>query len=386
MVRQAIAISTMNMRNVPRRLGTSLVVIVGIAGVVAVLVGLLAMAAGFRAALTLSAASDRGIVLGHGSRNEMNSWLSSEEANILSDLEGLDAVSAELYTVIDLTQRGTGDSAYVVGRGITDAAYTVRPEVRIIAGRKAEPGRTELLAGAKATREFHGLALGDQVMLRGTPWTVVGHFSAGGTATESELWMDLALAKATFRRDSISTMRVRLDDPSEVGSIRSQIDRDPRLNLSLVEESAFFAAQSEARTALIETFTYFIASIMAAGAVVAALNSMYVAVSSRKTEIATLRALGFGQGPVVVSVMAEAMVLALVGGIAGAVVIYAALDGYTTSTLNTASNTQVAFSFAVTPGLLGAGVICALVLGAVGGLLPALQAARAQITSALLGR
>lgn len=386
MVRQAIAISTMNMRNVPRRLGTSLVVIVGIAGVVAVLVGLLAMAAGFRAALTLSAASDRGIVLGHGSRNEMNSWLSSEEANILSDLEGLDAVSAELYTVIDLTQRGTGDSAYVVGRGTTDAAYTVRPEVRIIAGRKAEPGRTELLAGAKATREFHGLALGDQVMLRGTPWTVVGHFSAGGTATESELWMDLALAKATFRRDSISTMRVRLDDPSEVGSIRSQIDRDPRLNLSLVEESAFFAAQSEARTALIETFTYFIASIMAAGAVVAALNSMYVAVSSRKTEIATLRALGFGQGPVVVSVMAEAMVLALVGGIAGAVVIYAALDGYTTSTLNTASNTQVAFSFAVTPGLLGAGVICALVLGAVGGLLPALQAARAQITSALLGR
>jgi len=386
LLRQAIAISAMNMRNVPRRLGTSLVVMVGIAGVVGVLVGLLSMAAGFQATLTTSAASDRGIVLGHGSQNEMNSWLSNEEVNILSDLEGLDAVSAELYTVIDLTQRGSGESAYVIGRGVTAAAYTVRPEVRITAGRAAEAGRTELLAGAKAAGEFLGLALGDQVMLRGTPWTVVGHFTAGGSATESELWMDLALAKATFRRDSISTMRVRFGEPSAVGLIRAQIDRDPRLNLLLLEEEDFFAAQSEARTALIETFTYFIAGIMAAGAVFAALNSMYVAVGSRKIEIATLRALGFERGPVVASVMAEAMALALIGGTAGAALIYTALDGYTTSTLNTASNTQVAFSFAVTPGLLTAGVLCALGLGAIGGLLPALHAARAPITSALLGR
>ncbi len=383
---QSRAITAMNLRNIIQRPGTSFVVIIGIAGVVAVLVGLLAMAAGFNAALTTTAAPDRAIVLGHGSRNEMNSWLTNEELNIMSQLEGLEVASGELYAVVDLTQRDSGEQAYVVGRGITPAAYAVRPELTLVSGRFPQAGRSELLVGATAAREYLGLAIGDEVKLRDSVWQVVGHFDTGGTANESEVWMDLSLAKSVFRRNSVSTMRVRLSNADLMASVQEQIAGDPRLNISLVSEEEFYASQAEARTSLIETFTYFIASIMAVGAVIAALNSMYVAVHSRKVEIATLRALGFGQGPIISSVMVEALFLSAIGGTAGAALVYFGMNGYTTSTLNGASNTQVAFSFAVSPELLALGLVNALVLGLIGGFLPAIHAARAPITSALLGK
>lgn len=383
---QIIAITAMNLQNIAARRGTSSVVVVGIAGVVAVLVGLLAMAAGFSAALTTTAEPDRGVVLGHGSRNEMNSWLTNEEFNIVSQLEGVRVASDELYVVVDLTQKSTGEQAYVVGRGVTSAAFTVRPELRVTGGRIPEPGRSELLVGKTAAQEFAGLDVGDEIVLRDGSWTVVGHFETGGTSNESEIWMDLPLAQSAFRRDVASTARLLLTDENAVADVRAQIERDPRLNLSLVSEEDFYAAQSETRTGLIETFTYFIAGIMAVGAVVAALNSMYVAVGSRTVEIATLRALGFGRLPIVASVVFEALFLSLVGGALGAAVVYFAVDGYTTSTLNSASNSQVVFGFAVTPNLLAAGIVWALVLGFLGGLLPAVHAARLPITTALRGK
>ncbi len=383
---QSRAITAMNLRNIAQRLGTSFVVIIGIAGVVAVLVGLLAMAAGFNAALTTTAAPDRVIVLGHGSRNEMNSWLTNEELNIVSQLEGLEEASGELYAVVDLTQRSTGEQVYVVARGVTPAAYTVRPELTLVSGRFPHAGRAELLVGSAAERTYLGLAIGDQIKLRDSVWQVVGHFDTGGTANESEIWMDLSLAKSVFRRNGVSTMRARLADASLMAAIQDQIAGDPRLNISLVSEDEFYASQAEARTSLIETFTYFIASIMAVGAIIAALNSMYVAVHSRKVEIATLRALGFGQAPIISSVMVEALFLSLIGGAVGAALVYFGMNGYTSSTLNGASNTQVAFSFAVSPELLGLGLVSALMLGLIGGLLPALHAAKAPITTALLGK
>lgn len=306
---QSRAITMMNLRNIIQRPGTSFVVVIGIAGVVAVLVGLLAMAAGFNAALTTTAAPGRALVLGHGANNEMNSWLTNEELNIISQLEGIQVASGELYTVVDLTARDSGEQAYVVGRGITPEAYTVRPELSLTAGRFPQAGRAELLVGATAAREYVGLALGDDVKLRDSVWQVVGHFDAGGTANDSEIWMDLSLAKSVFRRDSVSTMRLRLSERTHMAAIQEQIASDPRLNISLVSEEEFYASQAEARTSLIETFTYFIASIMAVGAIIAALNSMYVAVHSRKVEIATLRALGFGQAPIISSVMIEALSL-----------------------------------------------------------------------------
>ncbi|WOF75168.1 ABC transporter permease [Parvibaculaceae bacterium PLY_AMNH_Bact1] len=386
MLAQTKAITTMNLRNIVQRPGTSIVVVVGIAGVVAVLVGLLAMAKGFNAALTTTAAPDRAIVLGHGSRNEMNSWLTNEELNIMSQLEGLEMTSGEMYAVVDLTQRTSGEQAYVVGRGITPAAYTVRPELTLASGRFPQAGRAELLVGATAAREYLGLAVGDDVKLRDSIWRVVGHFDTGGTANDSEIWMDLSLAKSVFRRNGVSTMRVRLSDTNDMAAIQDRIARDPRLNISLVREDEFYASQAEARTSLIETFTYFIASIMAVGAIIAALNSMYVAVESRKVEIATLRALGFGQAPIISSVMAEALFLSAIGGVAGATLVYFAMNGYTTSTLNGASNTQIAFSFMVSPRLISLGLSCALMLGLIGGLAPAIHAARAPITTALLGK
>lgn len=383
---QSRAITSMNLRNIVQRPGTSLVIVFGIAGVVAVLVGLLSMAAGFNAALTTTAAPDRAVILGHGARNEMNSWLTNEEFNIMSQLEGFEIASGELYTIVDLTERSSGEQAYVVARGITPAAYAVRPELALVHGRLPEAGRAELLVGATAAQQYLGLAIDDEVKLRDSVWQVVGHFDTGGTANESEIWMDLALAKSVFRRNNISTMRVRLSDATHMTAIQEQISGDPRLNTSLVSEEEFYASQAAARTSLIETFTYFIASIMAVGAIIAALNSMYVAVHSRKVEIATLRALGFGQAPIISSVMVEALFLSLIGGAAGAALVYFGFNGYTTSTLNGASNTQVAFSFAVSPDLLTVGLGSALVLGFVGGLLPAIQAARAPITTALLGK
>ena len=386
MFAQSMAITGMNLRNVFRRPGTSLVIVVGIAGVVTVLVGLLAMAAGFQSALTSSSSPDRAIILGHGSQNEMNSWLSVEEENILSGFEGFTATSGELYTAIDLRRRDDGETAYVVARGVTSDAFRVRPEVRIVAGRPLEAGRGEILAGRLAAREYEGLGVGEKVELRGRTWTVAGHFDAGGTAVDSEVWMDLSLAQAVFRRNGVNTMRVNVDRASDMERLRHAIEADPRLDAELISEGDFYSAQSEARAKLIRTFTYFVASIMSVGAIVAAINSMYVAVSSRRVEIATLRAIGFSRSPILVSILAEAVLLALAGGIAGTVLVYLAVDGYTTSTLNGASNTQVSFTLAVTPPLVATGVACALFLGFLGGLLPAIQAVFAPITGALLGR
>lgn len=384
--RQSSAITGMNLRNIVRRPGISMVVVVGIAGVVTVLIGLLAMAAGFQSVLTSSAAEDRAIVLGHGSRNEMNSWLGIDEERILSGLDGIKVASRELYTAIDLHRRSDGETAYVVARGVTEDAFAVRPEVRLVAGRMMKPGSSEIMAGAMAANEYAGLGIGETVRLRGTDWTVVGHFSTGGTAADSELWMDLSLAQSVFRRNGVNTLRVTLDDPAGISALQQTIEADPRINAELVSENSFYSAQSEARTKLIKTFTYFVASIMSVGAIVAAINSMYVAVSSRSVEIATLRAIGFSRAPILVSILIEAMFLALIGGLVGIVIVYLAVDGYTTSTLNGASNTQVSFTLAVTPALVASGLSAALFLGFLGGLLPAVQAVFAPVAAALTGR
>lgn len=386
MLRQVLEITLMNLRNLPSRLGSSLVIVVGIAGVVGVLVGLLSMAVGFAAALEGTSQPNRAIVLRDGSNGEMSSGVSIEEFNIISGLEGVQAASAELYVVADIPKKATGTPANLVVRGMRAAGFVVRPEVVIVRGRAFEPGKGELLAGVKAAGEFEGLEVGSRVDFRESDWLVVGHFSAGGSAYESEVWTDLAVAQANFRRGgSTSSARVLLEDPALAPALHDQIQADPRLDLSLQTEAQFYASQSESRAALINTFGYAVAVIMAVGAVFAALNTMYTAVSSRTVEIATLRALGFGSLPVVVSVMIEALLLALVGGCGGGLIVYLLFDGYTASTLNSSSFSQVVFDFAVTPQLLQMGISWALALGLVGGLFPALRAARLPITTALRG-
>ena len=386
MLGQIVEITAMNLRNLPSRIGSSSVIVVGIAGVVGVLVALLAMAGGFESALERGGAPDRAIVLRSGSNSEMSSNIGQDAANIVSSMEEVATASAELYIVVDVPKRSGGQAANLVVRGVEQAAFEVRPEVRIVAGRPFTPGTREMIAGRGASAEFQGIDVGATVELRDGEWTVTGLFEANASAYESELWADLSVAQSAFRRGgAVQSMRVRVQAPRDVSALAERVREDPRLDLEAIGEEAFFRSQSDAMSGLIRGFGYTVALIMAIGAVFAALNAMYTAVSARTVEIATLRALGFGGGPVVVSVIIEALGLGVVGGLLGGAVAYFGFNGFTVSTLNQGSFSQVAFDFAVTPELLLSGLAWAVALGLLGGLFPAVRAARLPIATALRG-
>lgn len=384
---QIIQITLLNLRNLPARLGSSSVVVVGIGGVVAVLVAILAMADGFSTTLDRAGSPDRAIILRGGSSTaELSSTIDLRRSQYVSTLDGIQLSSGELFTVADIPKRATLLPSNVVIRGAEQAAFEIRPEVRIIEGRNFTPGRNELIAGRAASAQFLGIDLGASVELRQSEWEVVGIFAADGSAYESELWTDLATAQSAFRRFStLSSMRVLLEQPGEVESIQAEFDNNPAVDLSITTEEEFFRGQSELLTTLITGFGYGVALIMAVGAMFAALNTMYAAVSTRTVEIATLRALGFGATPVVISVLVESVALALIGGLLGAAVAWFGFNGYTVSTLNQGSFSQVAFDFAVSPDILVTGIVWALSLGLIGGLFPALRAARLPIVRALRG-
>lgn len=386
MLKQILEVTWMNLLNLNARRGASLVIVVGMAGVVAVLVGLLAMSAGFTAALESSGRPDRAIILREGSTQEIDGGISAEAQQIVSQLEGIARASGEVYVGLDLPSRATGKPATAVGRGVAMAAFDVRPEIAIVAGRRMNPGHNEMIAGTAAVQQYTGLEIGDEVELRGSTWMVVGHFEGGGATYASEIWMDLSLTQATFRRaGTVSSIRVQLEHPGAAADVRDRLRADPRLELDLTTEFDFYATQSRTRAELIESFAYLVATIMAMGSIVAALNTMYSAVSTRTIEIATLRALGFGGLPIVVSVITEALLLAFAGSVLGGALVYVLFDGYAASTLNAEAYSQVAFEFAVTPDLLLLGVSWALILSLIGGLFPAIRAARWPIVAALRG-
>ena len=386
MLGQVLEITLMNLKNLPSRLGSSAVIVVGIAGVVGVMVAILAMAAGFRATLDRGGEPDRAIVLRGGSDSELSSAISIAEMNVVSSMEGVELASGELYTVADVPKRSTGLDANLIVRGVTPAAFDLHQAVQVVEGRNFATGKSELIAGRGAHLEFAGIDIGNTLDVRGGEWTVVGIFEAGGSAFESELWMDLAVAQSAFRRgESVSSMRVRVDSPVRIPELAERVENEPRLDLKLVGEEEYFAAQAGSLATQIEGFGIAIAITMAIGALFAALNTMYSAVATRTVEIATLRALGFGNAPVVISVMIEAVALAILGGALGASISYLAFNGYTASTLNNASFSQIAFDFAVTPEIIATGLVWALGLGTVGGLFPALRAAWMPITAALRG-
>jgi putative ABC transport system permease protein len=387
---QLAAVTAMNLRNLPARLGTSLVAVVGIGGVVAVLVSLLSMGEGFRAALDLAGRDDVAVILRGGSADELSSGLGREEVNVITAAPGIvqDAIgpvaSAEFYTIVDLPMRSTGTAANVPFRGVTSRAPQVREGFRIVAGRMFEPGKDEVIVGRGAFAQFGNVDLGRKVLWGSQWWRVVGVFEAGGSVSESEVWTDLSVLQSVYRRgNSVQVVRAQLESAAELARVKTWLDADPRVNVSVRSEREFYAEQSRILVALIRYVGTTIAILMGIGAVFAALNTMYSAVSSRTREIATLRALGFGSAPVVASVMLEAVVLGLLGGVVGGALVYLGLNGYQASTLNWASFSQVTFAFTVTPGLLVTGLVYALLLGLVGGLLPALRAARLPVTTGL---
>lgn len=387
MFKQVLEITIMNLKNLPSRLGSSSVIIVGIAGVVGVLIAILSMAVGFSATLDRGGEEDRGIVLRGGTaQGELTSNIDTQRMQYVSTLEGIELSSAEVYMVADIPKRTNLSPSNVVIRGVEQAAFAIRPEINIIQGRNFETGRNELIVGRSAVQQFLGIDLGAVVNLRNSNWTIVGVFAADGSAYESELWADMPTTQSAFQRQgAVSSMRVKVSDPAQIAAVQAVFDSNPAADLEITSEAEFFSSQSEQLSTLITSFGYAVATIMAIGAVFAALNTMYSAVTTRTVEIATLRALGFGATPVVISVMIEAIVLSVLGGVLGAVIAYLGFNGYTVSTLNQGSFSQVAFDFAVTPDLIRSGIYWALVLGIIGGLFPAVRAARLPITVALRG-
>ena len=387
MFKQIFEITVMNLQNLPSRLGSSLVIVVGIAGVVGVLVAILAMAVGFTATLNRGGASDRAIILRGGtSTGELTSNIDTRRMMYVRTLEGIELFSGEVYMVADIPKRATGSPSNLVIRGLEQDGFLLRPEVHIVEGRNFVPGRNELIAGRNASAIFQGIDLGATVDLRRSEWTVVGIFEAEGSAYESELWVDMPTAQSAFRRlGAISSIRIKVSDPARIESLAAEFAENPQVDLSITSEEEFFRSQSAGLATVINTFGYGVAAVMAIGAVFAALNTMYAAVISRTVEIATLRALGFGATPVVISVMIEAIALATLGGLLGAAIAYVGFNGYTASTLNQAAFSQVAFDFAVTAQLIRNGIGWALGLGFIGGLFPAIRAASLPITLALRG-
>jgi putative ABC transport system permease protein len=387
---QVVTVTTMNLRNLPARVGPSFVAVIGIGGVVAVLVALLSMGEGFRAALDLSGRDDIAMVLRGGSADELSSSLSREEYDVIALAPGIarDAhgpiVSGELYTIVDLPMRSTGTAANVPFRGVGERAADLREGFHIVAGRMFRPGQGEVIVGRGVFGQFGNVDLGREVQWGSQRWRVVGVFEAGGSVSESEVWTDIVELRGVYRRgNTVQSVRARLTSPAALQRVQAGLEHDPRLSVSVRSERAFYADQSRILIAMIKYVGTTIAMLMGIGAVFAALNTMYSAVSSRTREIATLRALGFGAAPVVTSVLLEAAVLGMLGGLAGGLLVYFGLNGYQATTLNWSSFSQLTFAFTVTPRLLMTGLWYSLILGLVGGLLPGLRAAKLPVTTGL---
>jgi len=393
---QIAAVTATAVRTIPQRRGPSLATAVGIGLVVAVLVAVLSIWQGFHRALASAGAVDNALVLRAGSDSEMMSVLLGDAIEIIAQAPGVargevpggvadrPLASGELFVIVDLPKRSTGTTANVPLRGIQPAGFATRRGIEIVAGRPFEWGKNEILVGRGAQQQFRGLDLGSRLQWGKNEWTVVGVFSAGGALWESELWTDARVLQPAYQRgNSFQTVIARLESPAAFDLFKDALTTDPRLDVQVLRETDYYANQGRTLRGIIRSLGFGLAFLMGIGAVFGAINTMYNAVAARTREIATLRALGFGAGPVVLSVLAESTLLAALGGAAGALGTWLFLDGFRTSTINWDSFSQVTFAFDVTPGLLARGVVFALVLGLVGGLLPAWRAARLPVTAAL---
>jgi putative ABC transport system permease protein len=392
MLQQTLAVTLMGLRGLPARAGTSLVIVVGIAGVVAVLVSVLAMSVGFKRTVAGTGQADRAIVLRGGSGAELSSALSREQAQLIIDAPGVrrDAdgnpvASREAVVIVSLPTRADGSDANVTLRGVEPQTFALRPELRIVEGRSFAPAVREVIVGRAAQQQFAGLALGSTIAFRDSDWTVVGVFESGGDNRESEVLADAETVLSAYRRNGYQSVTVQLDTAADFQRFADALTGDPRLSVEAQREPDYYAEQSRQLTRVLNFLAYVVGGIMALGAVFGALNTLYSAVASRAVEIATLRALGFGATPVVVSVLVEALALALVGGALGAVLAALFFNGNVVNTLGS-NFSQVVFRLEVGADLIRLGLIWALLIGFIGGLLPALRAARMPIVEALRAR
>jgi putative ABC transport system permease protein len=379
-----------NFRSVKKRWPATVIAVAGIAGTVGVFVAMLSLAQGFQAAIVSSGAQDNAMVMRAGASSEMMSGISLDDVKILENAPGVardsrgPLVTAEVVTIAPFPLRSTGTDANVQVRGVSTNVLAVRKNVKITRGRMFQPGLSELVAGNGAARTYAGLSLNDTVRFNGQNWRVVGTFDTGGSAFDSELWSDAQIVDQVYKRpiNLFQSATVHLVSSASFALFRDSVVSDPRLHVQVVREIDYYAKQSQTMTALITVFGGFIAGIMAIGAIFGALNTMYSTVAERSREIATMRALGFGASAVVCSFLVEALLIALIGGVIGCLAVLP-LNGFTTGTMNWQTLSHLSFAFRVTPGLLLAGLVFALLMGMIGGTPAAIGAARRPIARAL---
>jgi putative ABC transport system permease protein len=388
--RQVRAVTAINLMSISQRRWLSLSTVVAIALVVIVLLAFLAMANGFQKTIAGSGADDIAIVLRAGSQAEINSTVSRDQVRLIEDGPGIARgadgkllTSAELYLVVDGIKRSTRTKANLPLRGIGEQGLPLRKGVKISEGRMFKTGSNEIVVGKSLGREFEGFDIGSTVAFGATRWTVVGVFDAGGSVFESEIWADLPVVQSLFNRNNVfQTVRARLVNPAALAELKAYSDSDPQLKLDVKSEAAYFAEQASQTSDMIQMLGWPLAIAMAFGALAGALNTMYSSVAARATEIATLRAIGFGGFPAFVGTLVESLALSAIGGLIGAAATWLIFDGISASTLG-GNFTQVVFDFKLSPALIVEGVALALVVGLIGGLFPAIRAARLPIVSGL---
>jgi len=381
---------TYNFRSIRIRWASAVVAVLGIAGTVGVFVAMLSLAQGFRATLVASGSADNALVTRAGATSEMTSGVTIDAVKIIQDAPGIargpegPLLTPEAVLMAPIPLRSTGTDANVVFRGVAPNVLTIRNNVKIVEGRMFRHGLSEIVVGKNAKATYAGLTLGSHIALGSGNWEVVGIFDAGGSAFDSEIWGDPHLINGAYTRpDTFSqSVTVHLTSPDALQQLRDSLTKDPRLNVDVTREIDYYSKQSTRMTQLITILGGFVAGIMAIGAVFGALNTMYSAVAERGREIATLRALGFGGVNVVFSFVFEALMISLIGGLLGCLAVLR-LNGLTTSTMNFQTFSNLAFAFKITPALLLGGICFALVIGFLGGILPAIRAAMLPVATAL---
>jgi putative ABC transport system permease protein len=389
-ITQTFTVTWLSIKTIPQRFGSSAVALIGIAGVVIVFIAVLSIGEGFRIAMQDAGKPDRVMVMRKGADSEMTSGISGPSADIIKQAPGIlmdnnkPVASAELYVIIDRDKKTTGTAANVPLRGVEPTVMQVRNEVKITSGRMFQYGTNEAIVGKGAMGQFAGLDVNSDIKSGQLTLKIVGVFEANGSAAESEIWADTHVIQDVYRRgNSYQSVLLRLDSPSSFDKLKDWLTTNKELEVQVRRESEYYAEQSKTMTSLIEGIGYTIAVLMGLGAIFGAILTMYTAVSTRTREIATLRALGFNTFSVLISVMGESLSLAAIGGLAGGLLAYAAFNGYQTATMNFQTFSQVAFAFRVTPQLLGQALTYALIMGFIGGIFPAIRAARLPISSAL---
>lgn len=386
---QIIAVSSINLKSLPQRFWLSFSTVVAVAMVVTVLLGFLALAAGFKRTLDGTGSDNIAVLLREGSQQEVNSVVTLDQIHLIGEAPGLvrkpdgdPLLSGELYVIVDGVKRSTGLKSNLPLRGVGADGATLRDGLTITQGRMFDPGSNEIVVGEGLVREFAGFDLGQEVKLGTGTWKVVGVFSMRGSVFESELWGDVTVVQSLFRRGAtFQTVRVRLTGPDAIDLLRDYVSNEPRLKLDVFSEKGYYASQSSNTVKLIQTAGWPLAIAMAVGALAGALNTMYSSVATRSREIATLRCLGFGGFPSFVATLLESLVLAGIGGVVGSLGTFLFFDGFSTSTLGQGF-TQIVFSVSLTPALVQQGVLMALGVGLLGGFFPALRAARLPIVAA----